>query len=145
MGDDLNLMMGGVKVYLGEQELGEMQDIILQPDDKLPKISVDYADRPLRAIEPPEGGITCEVKLHPAHRPRWRQILRAYKLMRTDALQELVRGKINEARTKEGALLVKMGSSLGKSDAPLEIIGYVDNNEGGNDNETLLHLTSVHG
>ena len=127
MGDDLNFQLEGMQVFLGGQEIKGMKEITVPSDVKIEMEEIVRS--PLRVMEPPKG-VLCEVELHPVHRSRWRMIEKAYRLMGTTALHELTWGRIREARTKDGALLVRMGGSMGKSAATLNIIGPVGNTTG---------------
>ena len=75
------------------------------------KLDVSFRTSPLNPIEPQEG-VWCEVHLHTPHRPRWRMIEKAYRLMGTSSMNQLIQGKTQEAVTEDGYTVVKVGTNF---------------------------------
>ncbi|MBQ8698339.1 MAG: hypothetical protein IJ521_05015 [Schwartzia sp.] len=145
MGDDLNFDMSGMRIFMGGKELKEVHEITVPPDVKLSDADINQIGKmPIHAIPQPKEFV-CEMKLRPTRRPRRWQIERAYKLMGTTVMREFWRAAVQKAFSKGSHVIVKAHANMGKSDAPLEIVGYVENIEGGKEHETLLHFASVHG
>lgn len=139
MGDDMQDLTGGIKVFIGDRGIGEVDDIC-KP------INVDLADvqhiqTPLNAIEPSPNSVLCTMTLSPTRRPRWRMIQRAYKIMRTDVFGRIWQKAIRQPGT---TVEIEAHTSMGKSSQPMKIRA-ITLPEGGTENETLLHITSIHG
>ena len=133
MGDDM-LDMGIAKVFIGDQEIGEVKDF-------LPTVNAELTDAPLNAIQPAPGSVLCTMTLSPIRRPRWRMIQRAYKIMGTDASGRVWENAIRQPGT---TVEIEAHTSIGKSDQPVNIRA-ITLPEGGKENETLLHIASIHG
>lgn len=133
MGDDM-LDMGIAKVFIGDQEIGEVKDF-------LPTVNAELTDAPLNAIQPSPGSVLCTMTLSPIRRPRWRMIQRAYKIMGTDASGRVWENAIRQPGT---TVEIEAHTSIGKSDQPVNIRA-ITLPEGGKENETLLHIASIHG
>lgn len=72
MGDDLNFGMGGLKVFIGDREIGEISGITLPLiGEELPTLNVEHPHAPEQPISKPED-FACGVTLSPPRRPRWR-------------------------------------------------------------------------
>lgn len=139
MGDDMPAPAGGIKVFIGDREIGEVDDICKPIDVDL--ADVQHVQTPLNAIQPSPGSVLCTMTLSPIRRPRWRTIQRAYKIMGTDAF-----GRIWEQAVRQPGTTVEIEAhtSIGKSDQPVNIRA-ITLPEGGKENETLLHIASIHG
>lgn len=135
MGDDLDFDVSGVKIFFRGQELKNVKEIRIPPDIEMPE---QLSAGQIHAFPDEAYG---KLKLKPLRRPHWRQIERAYKLMRTTAMRRICQ----ESLSKGGHVIIKAHANTGKSAAPLEIVGYAENVEGGQNHETLLHIASLHG
>ena len=138
MGDNM-LDMGGAKVFIGDQKIGEVKDFL--PTVNADLKDVKYLHTPLNAIQPSLGSVLCTMTLSPTRRPRWRMIQRAYKIMGTDAFGRIWENAIRQPGT---TVEIEAHTSIGKSDQPVNIRA-ITLPEGGRENETLLHITSIHG
>ena len=138
MGDDMP-DMGVAKVFIGDQEIGEVKDFL--PTVNADLTDVEHIHTPLIAIQPSPGSVPCTMTLSPIRRPRWRMIQRAYKIMRTDVF-----GRIRENAIRQPGTTVEIEAhtSMGKSEQPVNIRA-ITLPEGGKENETLLHIASIHG
>ncbi len=132
MGDDMP-DVGIAKVFIGDQEIGEVKDF-------LPTVNAELTDAPLNAIQPSPGSVLCTMTLSPIRRPRWRMIQRAYKIMRTDVFGRAWQKAIRQPGT---TVEIEAHTSIGKSDQPVNIRA-ITLPEGGTENETLLHIASIH-
>lgn len=68
-------------------------------------------------------------------------IQRAYKIMGTDAFGRIWENAIRQPGT---TVEIEAHTSIGKSDQPVNIRA-ITLPEGGKENETLLHIASIHG
>lgn len=127
MGDDLNLDMSGMKISFHGQELKAIKEITIPPDVEL---SGDLSSGHISAF-PDEvyGKMKFKPKPIAGQGIRWRTIKKAYRMMgvsRIEALLRILGLFVADDTEKSGRVIVRMGSSMGKSAAPLQIVGYTD-------------------
>ncbi|MBE6092085.1 MAG: hypothetical protein E7201_02730 [Selenomonas ruminantium] len=118
MGDDMQDLMGGIDVFIGNQKIGKVDDIY-KPHN-IDFADVKYVQTPLTPIKPVPNSVPMYLKLSPTRRPRLRMIRRAYKIMGTDVF-----GRIWQNATRQPGTTVEVEAymSTGKSSQPMKIRG----------------------
>ena len=107
---------GGIKVFIGKREIGEVDDIGRPIHVNLAEVK--EIQTPLNTIKPSLSGVVCTMTLSPTRRPRWRMIQRAYKIMGTDVFGRIWQKAIRQPGT---TVTVEAHTGIEKSSQPMKI------------------------
>lgn len=100
--------VGTMTLYLDGKEIGPCAELA----EDLPEINLETEDQPeRRPILPHE----FEITLVPAHRPRWRMIKRAYKLIRMHPFMRVCENEMRKALENDGFVTMEVSTDIGKS------------------------------